>query len=280
MTSKSFVFHEEWRETLSGLPAQVRLEVYDAIVQYGLSGTLVELKAMAELAFSIIKKRIDNDNHRAESIRKKRSEAGKKHKGNQHTLKNGTNGTSVPTEWNKCSKTSLYKGVSEDLKNGTSVPNENLQQLKESPLIPLDEETTPITPKEVNPPIIPQENPSHKRARVFVKPTVEEINSYCEEKGYKLDAEYFFNFYETNGWVQGKARKPIKNWKACVSTWIRNNKNGTDSRTDNQTQSGEHPSDSELRQQSVRIMERLAAERHARQATLWDGTEFSTEGQP
>lgn len=130
MPSKSFVFHEEWKETLSGLPQQVRLEVYDAIIEYGISGTLTELKAMAELAFNIIRNCIDNDRHRIENIRRKRSEAGRKHKGNQYSLKNGTNGTSVPNKWNKCSKTSINKGVSEDSKNGTSVPNASKKEEK------------------------------------------------------------------------------------------------------------------------------------------------------
>jgi len=33
------------------------------------------------------------------------------------------------------------------------------------------------------------------------------------------NAERFFNYYETNGWVQGAGKKPIKSWKACVKTW-------------------------------------------------------------
>ena len=35
----------------------------------------------------------------------------------------------------------------------------------------------------------------------------------------KSNAERFFAYYETNGWVQGAGKKPIKNWKACVRTW-------------------------------------------------------------
>jgi len=245
MPSRSFVFHEEWKETLKDLPPQVRLEVYDAVIEYGLSGTLVELKAMARVAFSVIKIGIDNDIHRAESIRKKRSEAGKRHKGNQHTLKIGTNGTSVPTNRNKCSKLPLNKDVLEDLKNGTSVPNTNLQEVKEGSLFPLNEDIPLTNPIEVNPPITPQENTPKKRARVFVKPTLEEIKAYCEEKGYQIDAEYFLNFYEANGWVQGKSRKPIVNWKACLTTW-KHNSNDTTKTTQRAYQNPGHPTDAEM----------------------------------
>jgi hypothetical protein len=47
------------------------------------------------------------------------------------------------------------------------------------------------------------------------------VNHFKELKivSAKSNAERFFNYYETNGWVQGKSRKPIRNWKACVNTW-------------------------------------------------------------
>ena len=51
----------------------------------------------------------------------------------------------------------------------------------------------------------------------FIKPTIEEIAAYCQEKGYYVDAEYFFNYYEGNGWKVG--RNAMKNWKATLATW-------------------------------------------------------------
>ena len=268
MPSKSFVFYEEWKDTLSSLPPQVRLEVYDAIVEYGLSGTLIELKAIAGLALSIIKKRIDNDLHRAESIRRKRSEAGKRHKGNQHTLKIGTNGTSVPTDWNKCSKTPLNKGVSEDLKNGTSVPTRNFQQLKEGALFPPNEEISPLPLKEVIPPIIPQENLTPvTRTKNFVKPSVAEIEAYCKEKGYNIDAEQFWNFYESKGWKVGNT--PMKSWKSACVTWIKRNNNGANSRSNNQSGTQYHPSDEELVRQTAELMQQIERERAAGVGTIW-----------
>ena len=53
----------------------------------------------------------------------------------------------------------------------------------------------------------------------FVKPTLEQIKEYCLERKNNVDSERFFNYYEANGWVQGKSRKPIKDWKACIRTW-------------------------------------------------------------
>ena len=273
---KSFTFHESWKNVISGLPAQVRLEVYDAIMEYGLSGTLTELKATAGLAFAILKNDIDADNHRAETIRRKRSEAGKRHKGNQYSIlleQNGTNGTSVPINRNKCSKEPLYKGVSDGCKNGTSVPIAELKEEKE-PLSPI-------------PPYQEKQENTHTQLRArekFVKPTVEEVRAYVTEKGYdSIDPEVFWNFYEANGWVQGRQQKPIKNWKACVTTWRRNPQYShyyaTTQTNKGPNQGSEHPTDSELREQSVRLMQRLADERHARQTEVRQRTEFPTENQ-
>ena len=61
------------------------------------------------------------------------------------------------------------------------------------------------------------------KEKSFKKPTLEEVKEYCLERQNGIDAETFIDFYEANGWVQGK-NKPIKNWKACIRTWERNRK--------------------------------------------------------
>ena len=63
---------------------------------------------------------------------------------------------------------------------------------------------------------------SLKGSSRFQKPTIEEIRQYCLEKGYNVDAEQFFNFYESKGWLVGKS--PMKNWRAAVSTWNKREK--------------------------------------------------------
>ena len=65
----------------------------------------------------------------------------------------------------------------------------------------------------------------------FVKPTIIDIKEYCKERKNNVDAETFFDFYESNGWKVGKNK--MKNWKASVRTWekSRNNKNNTNDRT-------------------------------------------------
>ena len=84
---------------------------------------------------------------------------------------------------------------------------------------PAELPTTPDEPK-----------PKSKR---FVKPTVDEIRQFCADNGYTVDAEYFYDYYEGNGWKVGK--NPMKDWRATVRNWERNNRNNpkpTNSKSD------------------------------------------------
>ena len=56
-------------------------------------------------------------------------------------------------------------------------------------------------------------------SKKLTPPTIDELQNYINEKSYHINAEEFLAFYEANGWVQGKSRKPIKSWKACCTTW-------------------------------------------------------------
>lgn len=75
---RSFIFNVDWQEVLMEYPPEVRLEVYDAVIRYAASGTLSELKPLAKMAFSFIKKEIDYNNEKYNEMVSKRSEAGKK----------------------------------------------------------------------------------------------------------------------------------------------------------------------------------------------------------
>lgn len=56
----------------------------------------------------------------------------------------------------------------------------------------------------------------------FIKPSVKDIADYCNNNNYNIDAERFYDYYESKGWKVGKA--PMKDWKAAVRMWSRNNK--------------------------------------------------------
>lgn len=65
------------------------------------------------------------------------------------------------------------------------------------------------------------EYPPKPKTTRFVKPTVEEIKAYCRERMNFVEPQKFFDYYESNGWKVGK--NPMKDWKAAVRTWEKNN---------------------------------------------------------
>ena len=53
-----------------------------------------------------------------------------------------------------------------------------------------------------------------------MKPTLDEVAAHIREKGYTFDAERFWNYYESKGWVIG--RNKMKSWKSACVTWMKN----------------------------------------------------------
>ena len=70
----------------------------------------------------------------------------------------------------------------------------------------------------------------------FVKPTVEEVKEYCQERKNSVDANRFVDYYEANGWKVG--RNSMKDWKAAVRTWERREVGGLQSRNLENSTSG------------------------------------------
>ena len=62
-----------------------------------------------------------------------------------------------------------------------------------------------------------------EKKKRFVKPSLEEVEAYIREKNYDIDANTFFDYYDSCGWTVGK-NKPMKDWKASVRFWNSNRK--------------------------------------------------------
>lgn len=78
-----------------------------------------------------------------------------------------------------------------------------------------------ITPNNIN--VVTPKGGEKESKKRFVKPTVEEVDAYCRERGNNIDPQAFIDNYERVGWVVGKNKTPMKDWKATVRTWERNN---------------------------------------------------------
>ena len=59
------------------------------------------------------------------------------------------------------------------------------------------------------------------KTSVFAIPTINEIKEYCKERKNNVDAEKFFDYYESKGWLVGKTK--MKNWQAAIRNWEKNN---------------------------------------------------------
>lgn len=65
------------------------------------------------------------------------------------------------------------------------------------------------------------------KARNQIPPTIEMVEDYINENGYNVDAHAFIDYYESKGWMVGKAK--MKDWQATVRNWNRNDYNKTSS---------------------------------------------------
>ena len=210
---ESFIFHKDWYFAIKKRSSELRVEIYDAIMEKVFEGTQKELSDIASVVMDLISPQIDRDTEKWLDTREKRSLAGKKHKGNQYskveqTEQSGTNGTSVPTmEQMEHNETNGTVSVSVSVSDNVSVDNNSV--------ILEENKDTNVSIK--------------KETKRFIKPTIQEIQAYVFEKGYTFDAEAFFAHYESNGWKVGK--NPMKNWKMACTTWqkTRNERNKNNS---------------------------------------------------
>lgn len=80
--------------------------------------------------------------------------------------------------------------------------------------------------KELNTKYIKKEIYKEKnKTKRFVKPSLEEIKEYVFENSLNVDCEYFYDYYQSNGWTVGKNH--MKDWKATLRNWSRRNQKST-----------------------------------------------------
>ncbi len=142
------------------------------------------------------------------AVRQKKIIAGSK--GGNPTLKN-------KALLNQC-LTSAYPEVNQCLTSGKAEVNQSLSNDK--PLVKPDTDTVTDTVTDT------KENEENENARakktrakkVFVPPSVEEIQKYCEERNSDVDPKRFFDYFDASGWIDSKGNA-VRNWKQKLITW-------------------------------------------------------------
>ena len=177
----SMVFYKSFYDAIQGLEPELRLEIYDAVMEYALYGEEpTDISLMANTVFTLIKPQIDANNRRKENGKKgaaSGSLGGRPKKENPIGVIEENPIGVIPETPNVNVNVNVNDNVNENVKGGTG----------------------------------------EKRKR-FVPPTLEEVKAYCRERNNSVDPQKFFDYYEQGGWKDSKGN-PVKNWKQKLITW-------------------------------------------------------------
>ena len=164
-----------------------------AIFKYQETGEITDDKTLKPLFISL-KTTFDRDNKKWEEIKRKRSEAGKK---------------GMENRWGKDNK--KYQNITNDNKRYQDITNITDSVSGSVSVSVSDSVSVSVSDNNINNITLPT-------------PTLDELRSYCLENDMgDFDYEKFFDYYEANGW-QNKNGSDIKNWKAKVRSWYRDDK--------------------------------------------------------
>ena len=185
MKKDSFVLYTDYLQHIRLLSPEEKGVLFEAILLYAAGEEIPFLSPAAEMAFSFIRSKMDVDAERYEKTCKARKEAGK--------LGGRPKASGYSENQDKAKKANGFlDNQSKAKKPDNEYDHDN--DLKENTLKGVKE----------------------KR---FAPPTKAEVEEYCREKGYGVDADRFIDFYESKGWYVGKNK--MKDWKAAVRNWSR-----------------------------------------------------------
>lgn len=194
----SFVFYSSWKEALSEMPVEIRVQAYDAICAYG-CGEEIDLDSMNPWARSVLKTiipQIDANRKRRENGMKG-AESGIKGGRPRKTPEPLSDETPVVAEEKP------HRGYDEN-PNGAESETPNVY-------VNVNEY--------VNDNVNGNVNVNTKKR--FTPPSVEEVAEYCRTRNNGIDAEEFVAYYSQQGWKLSNGN-PMKDWKSAITTWEKN----------------------------------------------------------
>lgn len=190
---ESFVIHAEYIEDL---PEELKGAFLRYIYEYGINCTEPELSGLELTVWLKIKRRIDDD---VEAYERKIANL----KQNRNRTATGTKTaptTETRTDTDKKTENTAGKRADSVSVNDSVNVSDSVNDAEAKPAEP--DRATDTTKKR------------------FVKPKLEDIRDFCLEKNINIDVDRFFNYYESKGWKVGVA--PMKDWKAAVRNWAKN----------------------------------------------------------
>ena len=202
----NIIFRKEWRDALKGFSAEIRAEVYEAILAYSFDGEVIEMSDVARMAFTFIKSHIDNLNSAYEA------KCEKNRKSAQQRWNDAKGCETMPNDANGCKRIQTHSDASKndaseckpmhiDIDNDIDIKSSSLSKsLSSSCDEEFDERSGGLTTAE--------------RERIL-----EVFHFERNLMSAKEECEKFINYYEANGWCRGNSSKPIKNKVALAKSW-------------------------------------------------------------
>ena len=213
MGKDSFLFYRDWLDGLKNIEPSLKAELLEAIIIFGLDGEEIELSPTAKAIFGFIRPKMERDATKYdEKCRKLRENAMRAKASKSKQLQpNATNCNQLQADATKSEQ------IGSDNDNDNVNDNDKQDTKVSMSLEEKKERDKSLSEKKENSQSVPAENKSR-----FVKPTIEQVAEYIQEKGYEFTADAFYDFYESKGWMIGKNR--MKDWKAACRTWNRTRK--------------------------------------------------------
>ena len=127
----------------------------------------------------------------------------------------------ISSENNSDSDNDFDKDKLKSLEENREYSPQVIEHKQEDKLKNKRDNTTHVREKNAAAPEIEPAKPPDKKKKSgderFKVPAVEEVAAYCAERRNNVDAQAWWDFYQSKGWMVGKNK--MKDWKAAVRTW-------------------------------------------------------------
>ena len=200
---KSFVMYKSWEPLITEMPIEKAGELMQAIFAYQCDKDVCIEDPMVSAVCSMIRATMDEDQEKYKAECEKRAENGKR--GAKSKWQKPSSAIEDMAKDGKCHD--LPSSAIEDMAKMADKDNESDSDNESDK----DNESPTETEKRGTPKASPE-----KRKR-FSRPSLAEVKQYIKEKGYHVDAEAFFAYYDSVGWMVGNHH--MQSWKSAVVTW-------------------------------------------------------------
>lgn len=199
----SFLIYKDWELLFDSLESDDQAgQLIKALFAFAKRGEVPELSGALKMAFLMMSQQIERDGHkwekRVEKLKANGAKGGRPKKEENQEKPNGFEENQMVIEKTNCNQTKAKEPVTVTVTDTVTVKDT-------------------VTVTDINRVDAPHQQ--KKPVSKFVKPTVEEVAEYCKLRNNSVDAEAFYDFYESKGWKIGK--NTMKDWKAAVRTWER-----------------------------------------------------------